>query len=399
MTDTLMQGFPPLPENQVSLANWRQAPFCSWGFCHVAEIIPSATIANDPSNIRHLEEAPEDVIGISIDGPEGRTVSVADVLNLTDTDGFIVLHGGQIACEQYRRHLTPDTRHIIFSVSKSVTAIVAGILEARGELDPDAPITSYVREMEGSAYDGATVRHLLDMRTGIEFLEDYLATEGAIVRYRESTGWNPAGPGCEPGLRQFLQTLKDKDQSESHGGRFRYLSPNTDMLGWVLERASGLKFSDLLSETLWRSMGAAHTADVTVDAFGAPRTAGGISLTLRDLARLGQLLLEGGAWKGEQVIPENWINDVRSNGDAEAWAKGDFADQMPAGMRYRSKWYVLGDNPSAFFGIGIHGQYVYVDPVHDVVIVKLSSNAEPLDEFKDRLTLSMFAGVAKSLSS
>jgi CubicO group peptidase (beta-lactamase class C family) len=396
MAGGLMQGFPPQSGDQVTLSNWRQAPFSQWGFQHAREVVPTAPIQNGPGDIWLIDAQPKELGDVEVSAPGVETTDVASAIEATDTDGLIVLHRGRVVTELYRTGMTEDTLHIIFSVSKSLTGIVAGILEARGLLDPEAPLEDYIPELESTAYKGAQVRHLLDMTTGIAFEEDYLATEGAIIRYRESTGWNPKtgdGPGD---LRSFLLSLDETEKA--HGGQFRYLSPNSDLLGWVLERASGTRFSDLMSELLWQPLGAQVAANVTVDPLGAPRTAGGISVTLRDLARVGQLLLQGGERDEKPVVPYSWIEDTRTNGDPEAWAKGDFASAMPPNMSYRNQWYVRNDRERAMFGIGIHGQYIYVDPARDTVIAKHSSQPEPLEETKDNLSLAMFDCIAAHLA-
>jgi len=396
MTDRMMHGFPPPEAAQVTLANWRQAPFSRWGFRHAREIVPTACVAHDPHSIRPLRSASDtDLDGLTVAAPDGATLGLDDVLARTDTDGLMVLKRGALAFETYSHEFDAATPHIVFSVSKSVTGLLAGILAARGRLDPDAAISRYVPEVATSAYRDATVRHLLDMTTGIAFDEDYLATEGAIVRYRESTGWNPPSGAGPTDLRTFLVSLDETDCD--HGPVFRYLSPNSDLLGWVLERAADMRLSDFMSTALWAPMGAAHDADITVDRLGAPRTAGGMCIALSDLARLGQLLLDGGAYDGTQVVPAAWIDDIRHNGDSEAWARGEFAVSMPEGMHYRSQWYVLPGDNGAFFGIGIHGQYLYLDPAREVVIVKMSSQPEPLDETKDALSLALFAAVAQAI--
>src|SRR6185436_14581288 len=107
-----------------------------------------------------------------------------------------------------------------------------------------------------------------------------------------------------------------------HGGRFKYISPNTDLLGWVIERATGRRYAELMSELVWKPMGACSCAYITLDRLGAPRCAGGMCATVADLARVGQLMLEGGRRGATQVLPAGWIEDVARNGDPAAWAAG-----------------------------------------------------------------------------
>src|SRR6185295_9379607 len=195
---------------------------------------------------------------------------------------------------------------------------LAGILAAKGRLDLEAPVTRLVPEVADTAYKGATLRQLLDMRAGILFDENYLATSGPIIAYRKSTNWNPLEPGEKPSdLRSFYPQLRESDGP--HGGRFHYVSPNTDLLGWAIERATGERYADLMSQLLWQPLGAEQSAYITVDRLGAPRCAGGFCATARDLARVGQLILQGGRRDGTEIIPAAWIEDVLKNGDRAAW--------------------------------------------------------------------------------
>jgi hypothetical protein len=153
--------------------------------------------------------------------------------------------------------------------------------------------TDVIPEVAGTAYQGATIRHLLDMRAGVAFDEDYLATSGPIVAYRKAANWNPLEPDDTPSdLRSFYREMTKS--AGPHGGPFNYVSPNTDLLGWVIERATGERYADLMAELLWKPMGAARSAYITVDRLGAPRCAGGVCTTVRDLARVGQLMVDAG---------------------------------------------------------------------------------------------------------
>ena len=388
----IMRGFPPAPENQATLANWREPPYNRWAFHHVSQIVPVAPIGRGNEAVEELGRDIHDLDAIAFEAIGGEETTVGRYLLDSYTDGFIVLLGGHVISERYYNGMAPDSRHIIFSVSKSLTGSLCGILADRGVLDADAAITDYVSEVEGSAYGDATVRHLLDMTVGIRFDEDYTDTEGDFARYRMATGWMPT-PGGEPPayLREFLPSLTKEGE---HGAMFHYVSPNSDLLGWVLERASGTPFNELLSRELWAPMGAEFDAHVCVDPMGAPRAAGGICVTLRDLARFGQMHLEGGLANRTQIIPEWWIHDIRENGDPAPWAKGEFAETMPNTV-YRTKWYIMAGG--AYCGLGIHGQTVYVDPASGMVVAKLSSHPLATDEALDDNLFRAFAAIAESL--
>ena len=390
----LMRGFPPVPDAQVTLANWRLPPFNRGAFHLVRRILPTAAI-NRGAVAQPLSQEPHAVARVGFHGPDGKEWTVGRMLDESFTDGFVVLQRGRVVAELYEGGQRPETPHIIFSVSKSVTGTLAGVLVERGVLDPEAPVTRYIPEAAGSAYGDCSVRHVLDMTVGIGFVEDYLDPSGDFARYRVATAWNPVAPGGEAlDLRGFLVTLKR--DANPHGHMFHYVSPNSDLLGWVLERAADTPYGDLVSDALWRPMGAEFDGYVTVDRLGAPRSAGGICVSLRDLARFGELMRRGGTAQGRQVVPRGWIDDILSNGDPAAWKRGASGEFLPNG-RYRSEWYIVGNRHGSFCAIGIHGQWIYVDPAAEVVIAKQSSQPLPVDEPLDALLLAGFDALARAL--
>lgn len=389
----LMDGFPPRPEHQVTLANWRSSPFNRWAFHHVREVVPSADIPNDPAGVLPLPSDPVGLKTLAIESGRTGPLPFNDFLDETSTDGLVILHRGRVVFEHYSNGMTPGTPHILMSVSKSLLGLLAGVLVGGKDLYPDRPVTDVIPEVAGTAYQGATLRHLLDMRAGIAFDEDYLATSGPMVAYRKATGWHPFGPGESPSdLRAFYHTLTAS--AGMHGGPVHYVSPNTDLLGWVIERATGRRYADLMSELIWKPLGAERSAYITVDRLGAPRCAGGFCATVRDLARVGQLIAQGGARGSVQIIPEAWIEDIVRNGDRDAWVAGDLADYFPgAPMRYRSQWYVYDSKAPVVFAIGIHGQSLHVSQQHEIVIAKVSSQALPIDADGSQRTARAVAGI------
>lgn len=388
----MMLGFPPSADGQVTLANWRQAPFSRWAFHHVREFIPTADIANEPARVTPFDCSGRGLSDLGIAGPGG-TLSFDQWLAETSTDGIVVLQRGRVVHEAYANGMTYRSPHILMSVSKSMLGLLAGCLAARGGLDTARAVTDYVPEVADTAWRGATVRHLLDMRVGIAFNEDYWATSGPIIAYRKAQGWNPLPPGEKPSdLRSFFRELRDHDGP--HEGRFHYVSPNTDLLGWVIERAAGKRYADLMSELIWQPLGAETSAYITVDRLGAPRAAGGMCTTTRDLARVGQMIVEG----GRGVVPAAWIDDITTGGDAAAWAAGGFVAYYPGRtMHYRSKWYVEPGPRPLLFCLGVHGQNLFVDPKAEIVVAKFSSQAEPLDAGLIDLTARGVAAIRAAL--
>ncbi|AZO11735.1 MULTISPECIES: serine hydrolase [unclassified Mesorhizobium] len=372
----------------VRLDNWRLRPFSQWSFQNVGELVPSVPVAAAPDG-----EEPAKPLGALLEEElalAGGAETVEALLNRSDTDGLTIMKAGRMVGDWSTPHMAFGARHIVFSISKSVTAILAGILEGEGLFDPEAPVTQYMPEAKGSAYGDARVRHVLDMSVSLDFDEDYLDPENAFARYRRATLWNPGG-GLES-LAAFLLTLPRL--AEPHGLTYRYRSPNSDLLGILLERASGKRIGDLLAEKLWRPLGAASEMSVTVDMEGTARTAGGMSMTPRDLARIGEMMRQGGTANGRRIVPEDWVRDtITAGGSHEAWQRGTMAFLFPKG-RYRNKWYQTGATSGAFCGIGIHGQWLYVNPKTEVVIAKMSSQAEPVDNGLDLALVAFFEALS-----
>ncbi len=367
---TIMQGFPPAETDRATLANWRNAPHSAWAFHHVREVVPSAEIRNDPADIWELAAGRIDLGKVGLEA----------AMTATHADAVAIIHDGRLVHEAYRNGMGPRDPHILMSVSKSMLGLVAGTLVERGELAEADLVTDYVPELAQTVYAGATIRDLLDMRAGVLFEEDYLATSGPIVDYRYAANWNPVPAGRDAGdLRSFMSCLTAADGD--HGQRFHYVSPNTDLLAWIFERATGTRYADLVSERLWQPLGAEASGYITVDRIGGARAAGGMCVTARDLARVGAMMADGGRARGRQVIPESWVSDIYANGDVEAWQTGDFNDKFGGrDMAYRSKWYIQRGAEPMVHGLGIHGQYVFADPARHLGISWFSSRHEPIEE-------------------
>ena len=378
-------------DTSVTLTNWRTAPYSSQSFHNVDKLVPVSRI-EAPKKTWAITSQLQSLDRLVFKDHGNRERQIPEVLETTATTGLVVLHRGRLVAETYRRGYDGKSPHILFSVSKSLTGATAGLLVDQGLLDPDSPVTEYVPEVAESAYGDCTVRHVLDMTVSSLFSEEYLDVSGDYIRYRRATLWDPALPGEDSGtLHGLLATLARAP--EPHGKVFNYLSPNSDLLGWILERAAGQDFASLFSARVWQPMGAEGEAYVTVDAEGAPRTAGGICAIPRDLARFGEMMRLG----GKDILPGWWVEDIRHNGDSGPWQKGDFADLFPNG-RYRSKWYQTGHASGAFCGIGIHGQWLWVDPQREVVIAKVSAQQEPVHDDTDHLLVLAFEAIAEAVS-
>lgn len=375
----------------VRLSNWRQSPWNIWSFRHVSELIPTARIAATPGLIEEPQVDASDLLRQEV-RLDGEKLTVAHLLRKTSTDALVVMKSGRVVADFYAQNFGLQSRHILFSASKSVTAIVAGILHGDGLLDLEAPVSAYLPELGSSAYSDARIRDVLDMRVSLDFEETYLDPRGDFARYRRAGLLEPVEPGqAAETLLEFLSSLK-KGAGE-HNGPFHYASPNSDVLGLVLERASGERFADLVTARLWQPLGARQDAYVTVDAAGAARSGGGICMTPRDLVRIGEMMRLGGVAGGRCIVPRDWVHDTATGEPAGQWAAGKLAEWLPGGY-YRNKWYQRRAGGNAFFALGIHGQWLYVDPRAEMVVAKFSSQQVPVCNETKRVNLALFDALA-----
>jgi CubicO group peptidase (beta-lactamase class C family) len=316
----------------------------------------------------------------------------------TATDGWIVTQDGNVLAEEYYGGMLADTSHLLMSVSKSLVATVIGALHGEGLLDVDALLTAYVPALGNSGYAGATVRQLLDMRSGIAFSEDYLDPTAQVRLLEQAIGWAPRTvPDLPATMYDYLLTLRQKS---AHGGPFEYRSCETDVLGWVCEAASGQRMPELMSRVVWSRLGAQNDATIGVDSVGTGMFDGGINACLRDLVRFGSIYLnEGHSLTGAAVVPAAWIADTFAGGtdSRAAFAASPGDNRMPGGMYRNQCWFPYpGDN--VLLCLGIHGQMIYVNPAARVVAAKLSSWPLPQDAVKLFATIAAFDAVAASLA-
>jgi CubicO group peptidase (beta-lactamase class C family) len=367
-----MTGFPPAPDSLITLANWQDSPNHCWAFQHVRELVPTQRIGRGPGPVSPLPAALWPVGEVTVTRLDGSASTVDEVIRDTFTDAFLMLHHGSIVDERYFGEMTAATPHLVMSVSKSIVGCVASVLIENGVLDPNALVTDYVAEVSASGYAGATVRHLLDMRTGVAFREAYTAMDAEVRVMERSMGWRPPLPGDPVGAYAYLTTL---GTAGPHGDAFTYRSADTDMLGWVCERASGFRMADLVSDHIWAPLGAEADAEISCDAVGTAVHDGGISAVARDLARFGQMLLDDGRARGRQIVPASWLQDsLTLDPDVrDAFARSDNEPYLPGGWYRNQFWIVRGFGGDLLVCLGIHGQMICVDRGNGTVGVKLSS--------------------------
>jgi CubicO group peptidase (beta-lactamase class C family) len=413
-----------------TVTSWLAAPFNRWALWHVREMLPTHRISRGIGAVRALPAAAayRDVRAIDLVRRDGTTSLVGDVLDQTFTDAWVVLQDGELVGEWYGPQGADDGTHAVMSITKSVVGCVAAVLVERGLLDPDALVTGYLPELGESGFAGATVRDLLDMRSGVSFREDYTDPEAEVRQLDHWVGWRPQDNDDQPlGLYRFLATLRAE---VPHGRRFLYRSAETDALGWVCERAGGARMADLVSTLLWVPMGAEHDAEIFCDGLGTAIHDGGLGATARDLARFGQMLLDAGgvpdgngnavhddasaadpwAVPGERVtdvprpmrsvVPSQWFrqawgvtSDLR-----EAFVASPVERSFPGGWYRNQLWFRPGEFGDVMLCLGIHGQMLHVSRRTRTVCVKLSSWPDPVNPVFMQDTLRAFDAVGGALA-
>jgi len=310
------------------------------------------------------------------------------------TDGIVVLHEGVIVYEHYAGCLNDAGKHGAMSVTKSLTGLLGEMLVAEGKLDETAKVATIVPELAESAFGDATVRQVLDMTTGLAYNEDYADPDADVWRY--GTAGNPLPkPEGYTGPRTYFEYLETVVKQGEHGAAFGYKTINTDALGWIIARVTGKSVADLLADRIWSQMGAEQDAYYTVDSIGTPFAGGGLNAGLRDLARIGQLMLDGGVIDGQRLIPEAAIESIRAGGDKTAFAKAGYT--LLKGWSYRGMWWMTHNENGAYMARGVHGQALYVDPKARMVIARFASTPQAGNAANDPTSLPAYDAVAKHL--
>ena len=390
----IMKGSPPPIEYQVTLDNWRKYPFNSWSFVNVRNLIPTSPIYNNPDKKVILQKQLIDIDDLVIDH-KNTSYKLREIFKICDTDAFLVMHKGKIKFEFYDKFTKFNTPHIIFSVSKSLTSLLTGILVEKKVININSYISHILPETKGTAYEDATVRNVLDMSIASGFIEDYTGQAEIFKKYRSSTGWDlPETNSTQTvkGLHDFLSSMPKSNQK--HGKKYHYCSPHSDLLGWIIERASGENYSKIMADLLFKKAGINHEANVTVDKWGASRAAGGISVSPYDLLLISELVRNHGSNKNGQVIPASWIEDFVNNKNNNSYLNQDNLERFPKG-NYRSKWYQTGFKDNEYCAIGIHGQNIWINPQKEITIVRMSSASDPINIQTEELMFSVFDEISK----
>lgn len=393
-----MRGFPPASDRTIKFDDGSlfRFPRTRWSFSHMRELVPTVNIWRGNGAASALPQAHRDLDRLSF-SYEGRETTWSEMLSATYTDSILVLHRGSIVYQRYFGAAMDRLPHSCYSITKSFIGTLAAILAHESILDPSSPVIRYIPELKDTAYGDATVRHLMDMQVGVRYSEDYADRSAEIWDYSRAGGMSPrkAGTAGPATFYEFLGTLKKEGK---HGDVFAYKTVNTEVLAWILRRVTDTSIATLVSERIWQKIGAEHDAYFQVDSIGTEASGGGLHVTLRDLARFGEMMRCDGRSNGEQVVPSAVVKDIRVGSDRDKFARGGYPSVLGyQGYSYRNMWWVSHNDHGVVDGRGIYGQRLYIDPMAEMVVVKFSSHPVAASVETLPLTDSAFQALAKQL--
>jgi CubicO group peptidase (beta-lactamase class C family) len=361
-------------------------------FRNMRAFFPAARVAASGSP-SVLARGPQVDLPASFDY-RGTRIDTASFLALTDTTGLVVIKDDKIVFERYFHGTDAHTRTVAWSVSKSFVSALVGIAINEGRIQSiNDPVTRYVPELAGSAYDGVRIKDVLQMSSGARWTEDYSDPHSDVVRFGHAVAFGGS-------LDAFAGTLP---REHVPGTYLRYNTMDTQVLGMVLRRATGMSLSAYLSTRLWKPLGMQDDGYFLIDRRGVEFAAGGLNATLRDYARLGLLYAHFGNWQGTQIIPQEWVR-ASITPDAPQLMPGRRASSTEI-WGYGYQWWVP-DLRGDYLAVGIFNQFVYVNPAQRLVIAKSSANhaygtGRGYDETKDREGghLALFKAIETALSN
>ena len=393
-----MQGFPP-PQDKLIMqpeSDFFSFPKLRWTVCHIRELMPTKQVSRGIGAPRPMDYALDNSIDSVTFKPLGseKRMTWKESLSANYTDGMLIIHKGRIVYERYSGCLDEMGKHAAMSMTKSLTGLLAEILVVEERLDDTVKVSSIIPELRDSAFGSATVRQVMDMTTALDYSEDYSDPNADIWVYSNAANPLPKPEGYQGpnGYFEYLQTVK---QDGKHGEAFGYKTINTDALGWIISRVTGKDLAHLLSERIWSKVGAEQDGYMTVDAKGTPFAGGGISAGMRDLGRIGQLMLNGGQINGHRLFPKEVVENIRAGGDKRAFAKAGY--KTLKGGSYHSMWWIFHNKHGAFAARGVHGQTIYVDPTAEMVIVRFASFPTAKNDQIDPTSLPAYQAVAEHL--
>ena len=361
----------------------------SYNFINMKEFFPTSTpikASEDPYTFNKID----DFIMPDTYEFEGEEKQIIESIDYFNTDGLMILKDGEVQYENYWNENKETSRHIIWSVSKSFLSALVGIALDEGLIeDINDPIIKYLKDFKDTGYEGVSIKNLLQMSSGIEFNEDYGDPDSDINRYGRVTATGTS-------QREFAKTLKN---SREPGTYNHYISLDSQMLGMLVAEVSNMSVKEYLHEKIWSKIGMQDDAFYLTDKQEVEMSLGGLNVTLRDMAKFGQLYLNKGKWNGNQIVPSEWV--ANSTKPLDKHVQPNAGDEFSSdAWGYGYQWWVPGPGVSDYTAHGIYNQFIYINPESNVVIAKTSSNYNFVDErqYTKDAHIAIFRTIAKSFS-
>ena len=391
----------------VTLANWLDAPHNRWSFRNVDQILPTVAITNTEGTVTRLPRSPVDLAEVTFTAADDTTTTWERHLRESYCDALCVVHDGVIVDERYFNGMNEDSRHLLMSVTKSFTAAALGVAIGRGLVETSSLVTDIAPEFAGTSLEDCTVRHLIDMTAGTEFVENYDLylepdSDVPLIEYERQAGFRPLGRSAAIGVLRHFSTYS---LARPHGTVFDYRSPLTNIVARLLEIVNGIPFSEVLSRDVWTPFGMEHPAQISVDAFGFPIAEAGMCCTVRDLARFGLAYLNDGQLNGQSVLPADWVRDTRQGDDDARRCYTTYLETLPNTGVEGDDWWMyhnafwVKERDRQLSGLGIFGQYVWIDHPSRTVIARFSTYPNAAPSALSAETIRGFTAVARALKS
>ena len=379
--------------------NWLTPPLNRTSFQHLQALFPTSRMKRGTAPPSTFPSNPQSIDHISFRGVDRDTYTLSEFLQASYTDALLILQNGELIYEHYENGMRPDSLHLINSVSKTFTGMLAGIFVGEGVLDPAERLTGYVPELAGSAFDETTLQQALDMTAAVKFDEDYAKTEDDFWVETGVIGWRPdlADRAGTTSLKAFAASRAETDQG--NGEHLHYRTLLTNVVAMAIQGATGTPVQELMETRIWQKLKPEYDANVVVDAEGFPYFGAGISATARDLARFGQMLLNDGQVDGEQIVPKDWVQATRSGTETlrSLFAATAYAPMFNQGHYSNQTW--ASSSEELLVCIGIFGQTIYVHQPTGLVIVKLSTHPEPANDYLFANTFQAMRALTDGLSA
>lgn len=357
---------PRVPENHAVAMKPQET--LSWRLRNTRMTIGTANVqrAREPIALPNGRMLDPEAITFTVDGT---TLTLADYLQRTQTDGFIVVHDGHVVMERYFDGFGPHQTHMWASMTKSVTGLLTAQLIVAGKLVPNAPLSTYVPELAETPFGTSTLQQNLDMEVPVRYPASLPPDLGLFA----AVGFVPRASGAPGSIHAFLQVAQQSPEARA-GNLWYYQNGSPEAVAWAIRHVTGQSWSALASREIWSKI-AEDDADIVVDRTGTEMASGGLNTTLRDAARFGELVRTSAAGDSSRFPTDVTRLALKPATNAAAFAKGNLAPGRP-GYGYHDYWYQLNDGDGSISASGRFGQAIIIDPRERLTVVKFSSSPD-----------------------